>query len=50
MQLITSQTARCESQAYESIADDMRRTNRDIQFIGIIYNGYTHAKKGVDIR
>lgn len=28
----------------------MRRTNRDIPFIGIIYNGYIHVKKGVDMQ
>jgi len=49
MQLIISQTARCEFQKYESMTDNMRRTNRDIQFIGIIYNGYVYVKKGVDI-
>jgi hypothetical protein len=31
MQLIISQTARCESQEYESTADDMRRMNHDMQ-------------------
>lgn len=31
MQLIISQTARCDSQEYESMADDMHRMNHGMQ-------------------